>query len=224
MPTSTETSRAHTVLEHTKSSVATFFDVFDAIMLGKGGGGPKDGEQDLLRAALVFAAAGLDSCIKELIRDSLKSLSKIDDGVQQEFEIFVQRQLRGELEDTDGIYGYKFLASVLASSHPQSKLLNEYVYYLIGTSLQSVEQLFKAYKALGIETKFIVDNKAKLVTIFDVRNKIIHELDINLAGQRGHRARNSRRRPDLEGYTNLLIEVANKAIDLVETKLQLVVN
>ena len=215
-----ETSRARIVLEHTESSVETFFWVFDIIMKSKGGGGPRDEEQDLLRAALVFAGAGLDSCLKELIRGSLKALAKIDEGVQEEFETFVQRQLRGESEEPESIGGYKFLASVLSSSHPQSKLLNEYVYYLTGTSLQSVEQLFKTFKALGIDTKFLGEQKPALVMIFEARNKIIHELDINFARGRGHRARNSRRRPDLEEYSKLLVKVATTTIKLVEDKLQ----
>ena len=214
-----ETFRAHTVLEHAKSTVSTLFAFFDAAMKERGGGAPSDDEQDLLRAALVFAAAGLDSSLKELLRATTRPLAGIDRQVQTEFETFVQRQLRGDTEETESPTGYKFLATILSSPSPQGKLLDEYVLYLTGTSLQSVEQLFKAARALGVEINAFADQKAKLTVIFDTRNKIIHELDVRFVGKRGHRQRNSRRRPDLEDYCDTLIKVAELIITSVEKKL-----
>jgi hypothetical protein len=215
-----ETFRARTVLERASASVNNFLDIYDAFMQTRPkGGAPSDQDQDLLRAAIVFAASGLDSALKELIRGSLKQLAQIDVGVQREFETFVQRQLRGDIEESEALGGIKFLASILASSSPQSKLLNDYVFYLTGASLQSIEQLFKTVKALGVDTKFLIDQKAKLVEFFDARNIIIHELDIKFTGKQGRRNRNIRRRTDTQEQSNTILSVTEKIILEVERKL-----
>lgn len=141
---------AQIVFEHTKSSVANFFAAFDTVRKNRGSGlgRPNNEEQDLLRSAPVFATAGLDSLLKQLIRDALPALAKSDSSVQQEFETFVQRQLRGDEENAEGPVGHKFLARVLVSPQPLERLLDDYVFNLTGYSLQSVDQLFKTSKAL----------------------------------------------------------------------------
>lgn len=217
-----EIGRAHIVNEHAKLSVKNFFKAFDTVKeTRKSKGPPTDEEQDLLRAALVFAGAGLDSSVKELIRGSLRTLAKQDTNVQKEFETFVQRQLRGDSsEDGNGSSHHKFLASVLLSPSPQERLLNDYIRYLTGSSLQSVDQLFKAVKALGIDLPILQENKPKLAEIFDVRNKIIHELDVRFSGMQGKRHRNSRKRPELQDFSDLLLKVAEALVTAVESKLK----
>ena len=218
MPLRDETARAHAVCEHAKSSVENFFHIFDNLAAARGRGAPADEEQDLLRAALVFAAAGLDSTLKELIKGTVKPLAAIHADVRQEFETFVQRQLKGESEDSESPSGYKFLASILSSSNPQSRLLDDYVYYLTGASLQSVDQLFKTVKALGIDPRLISDRRPQLASIFNSRNAIIHELDIKFTNRRGHRQRNPRRREDLRQDCNTIIELTDAIITAVEEK------
>ena len=214
-----ETKRARTVLEHAKESVDNFFGAYDK-MRKKKQGAPTDNEQDMLRAGLVFSAAGLDSALKELIRGSVRSLASVDSNVQDQFETFIQRQLRSDGEDVESISGFKFLAGILASQAPQERLLNEYVLYLTGTSLQSVDQLFRSAKALGAEMKLISDNKSKLTTIFGVRNSIIHELDVKFSGKSGKRQRNIRKRTDLKSYSELLLKIADEIITKVENKVK----
>jgi hypothetical protein len=179
-----------------------------------------DEEQDLLRATLVFAAAGLDSTLKELIRGSIRSLAAADPDVQAELEIFVQRQLRGDVDEPDTAAGHKFLSKVLVASSPQERLIDEYVTELTGTSLQSAQQLMKATKALGLDPKQMGIDPKKLQTIFGVRNKIIHELDVNLAKTSARRSRNSRRRDDMEGWSTRLLEIAKALVAGVEGKLK----
>ena len=60
-----QVSRARTVMEHARLSQKTFLAVFDALRTGRTpkGGMTTDQEQDVLRAMLVFAAAGLDSAL-----------------------------------------------------------------------------------------------------------------------------------------------------------------
>ncbi len=212
--------RAQMVLDHTKASVENFFKAFDTVRKsrGAGQGRPTDEEQDLLRSALVFAAAGLDSLLKELIRVAVPLLAKTDSAVQQELETFAQRQLRGEEDGLEGSGGTKFLARLLVSSSPYQRLLDDYVVYLTGSSLQSVDQLFKTSKALGISAQILQTKKEDFKKIFDTRNKIIHELDINFHGSLG-RNRNSRTRPILEGHAKLLIAVANEILSAVKKKI-----
>ena len=213
---------AQIVLDHAKSSVANFFTAFDTIRSnrGTGLGRPNNEEQDILRSALVFAAAGLDSLLKQLIGDALPALAKLDTSVQQEFETFVQRQLRGDEEKNEGPMGHKFLARVLASDKPHERLLKDYVFNLTGSSLQSTDQLFKTSKALGIDPKILKDKKEKLEKIFEARNKIIHELDINFGGRQGQRHRTSRNRSDLQDYTKILLDLGEEMLKNVGEKLK----
>jgi hypothetical protein len=54
---------------------------------------------------LVFAAAGLDSLLKQLIRDALGELATKDTDVQRELEAFVSRTIRGDKGSGDGEAG-----------------------------------------------------------------------------------------------------------------------
>lgn len=182
-------------------------------------GRPNNEEQDILRSALVFATAGLDSLLKQLIRDTLPELAKSDSSVQQEFETFVLRQLRGNEEDVEGPVGNKFLARVLISARPQERLLENYVFNLTGASLQSIEQLFKTTKALGISQSTLNDKRDEFKEIFDARNKIIHELDIIFGGRQGQRHRISRNEKNIKKYTKLLINFGSEIINGVGNKL-----
>jgi len=57
-----------------------------------------DEEQDLLRAMLVMAAAGLDSMTKQLIRDALPQVVHRTGAAREGLEKFLARQLTGDVE------------------------------------------------------------------------------------------------------------------------------
>lgn len=217
-----ELARAETVLQMAKGSVTNFFDVYNKVHRTRiaGRGAPSDKEQDLLRAALVFAAAGLDSTLKELIKGSLRTLSKNDTSVQDQLEKFVQRKLRGDSNEASPAAGNKFLASILASAQPQERLLNEYVLDLTGNSLQSVKQLFKSADALGANTKLIEDDKDKLEKIFSARNQIIHELDVQFSGKVGRRTRKPKTQKQIREQCDLLLNVAEELIRSVDIRIR----
>jgi hypothetical protein len=60
-------------------------------------------------------------------------------------------------------------------------LIEEYIKYLTGDSLQSFEQLMRTWAALGLGSqKPLNAMNPVLKEIFIARNKIIHELDIDL--------------------------------------------
>jgi hypothetical protein len=216
----TETVRATKVLTQARDSVAGFLSAFETVRQARGArGNPTDEEQDLLRAALVFSAAGLDSVLKELIKGAIRALAASEPDVQQELETFVQRQLRGESDEPDAIGGRKFLARILVSAEPQDRLITEYVLELTGSSLQSPDQLMRAARALGVVPENAGIDVRLLREIFDVRNKIIHELDVNLERTAARRNQNSRRKPDMETWSEQLLEIAGNLVGAVNAKL-----
>ena len=198
MPTANRQSEAvheaKTVIAEAKDTVKSFFAAFGTVRSARNAvGAPTDEEQDLLRAALVFAGAGLDSTVKHLIRGAVPLLAISDDEMRSELETYVQRRLRDDAEQ-----GSKYLANVMLSSNAPSKLIEDYVRHLTGESLQSGEQLLRILKAFGISRSEVNLDKNQLDRIFDARNKIIHELDISGSSGVGQRRRNSRRKVNIQ--------------------------
>lgn len=175
-----------------------------------------DEEQDLLRSMLVTAASGLDSMTKQLIRDTLPVLLESDTTALKSLEKYVQRKIKGEIED-DISDASSFLARILVSPSTQDRIINDYINYLTKGSLQSSEEISKIVSALGIPNNDVLIEHKKLKPIFDVRNKIIHELDINLDEPR--RNRNIRTEAKMKDHTNVLIGLAQDLLLAVERKL-----
>ena len=176
-----------------------------------------DEEQDLLRAMLVMTAAGLDAMVKELIRCALPSLVERYEAVRDGLEKFVARQIRGDSDTPEVVGGVKFLARLLTAPNQQVQVVEEYIRELTGASLQSPHELVKATTALGVNPNDINLNPRDLKPIFDIRNQIIHELDVNLDGER--RRRNIRGQTDMRRYSNGLLSVAQNLIEAVDGKL-----
>jgi hypothetical protein len=211
------TSKARLILEHAHDSTNACIQAFEAVrkLRGASQGAPTDEEQDLLRAMLVMAASGLDSMTKQLIRDSLPELIKKKPNVRTGLETFVTRQLRGDAEGGPSASGNRFLARILVSEVVRDQLIEEYILALTGASLQSAEELKKAASALGIDPHSVGIKDTELKPIFDARNKIIHELDINF--DHPNRNRESRTRPVMTKYANLLLEVGEGILTAVES-------
>lgn len=184
---------------------------------GRPRGMTTDNEQDLLRSMLVMAAAGLDATVKQLVQDTLPHLVANDPKAQNSFEKFVTRRLAGDPASGSAPVNTRLLASVLASPVPQVRLINEYVSHLTGGSLQSTDSLFEVAAALGAEPTAIGLNPAELRPIFETRNKIIHELDINLAARM--RTRNLRSQTTMIRDTNRLFRLASALISSVDGRL-----
>ena len=174
-----------------------------------------DQEQDILRAMLVMACAGLDAGLKQIIRDALPLLVQRNPDAQSALERFVARRVRGAESDfgTDT----KYLAKILASSSPYASILDSYVDALTGDSLQSTDQLMKAINALGLDPKTLGIDKEALGPVFKTRNQIIHELDIDLEGEQ--RKRIIRRMEDMIGWTNRVLELTKAIIEAVGKRL-----
>ncbi len=179
-----------------------------------------DNEQDLLRSMLVMASAGLDAAVKHLAQDAVAELILVDEKAQNSFEKFVARRLvsGGESLSTATPLNARLLAVVLASPSPQRTLIAEYVSHLTGGSLQSVESLFEIAAALGAEPNDIGLRPTDLKPIFDARNKIIHEMDINLEAHM--RTRTVRSQTTMIRHTNRIFELIRQLIASVNARLE----
>ncbi len=177
----------------------------------------RDEEQDLLRAMLVMAAAGLDGMLKQLIRDTVPRLVSIDDDVRANLEKYVTRQIKAESIDVDSQRGAKFLGRILAAASQQGQVIEEWIAHLTGGSLQSPAELQQIAQAFALPAKDIPLDNPSLSNVFRVRNNIIHELDMDLSGKR--RKRNIRRQTDMIKHTNELLKLGSGFVKHVSKKL-----
>lgn len=174
-------------------------------------GAPSGSEQDLLRAALVFSGAGLDATLKQLVRDALPALLPISGTAQKHFEAFVQRAISGSSDEVRPAA----LAKLLVSPSPRDTLLNNYVYDLTGSSLQSTEQAHRTIAALGIEDRKLTASINQLRDMFVARNEIAHELDLVRVRSKGDRTRRTRQVGLTETMCNQALEVAQQVVNAV---------
>ncbi len=136
---------AHLILVHAHDAAKALLAAFDDSRgkRRKTGGTTTDEEQDLLRAMLVFAGAGLDASVKRVIQDALPLLAKKNPAARESLQMFTGRRLRDEARAAaDSAKGYDLMARALASESPQSAVVAAYVDDLIGSSLQSPERVF----------------------------------------------------------------------------------
>jgi len=97
-------------------------------------------------------------------------------------------------------------------------LSEAYVYDLTGASLQSPDQLFAACRALGLHPERDMKlGKKHLRRVFDARNQIVHEMDIDFEAPR--RNRFQRRIEDTIGMVNDLLKSSARIVEQTHKKL-----
>lgn len=218
--TAAECSKAVTIVQTAHASADALLKAYELAWSerGKPRGITTDEEQDLLRAMLVLAGAGLDAMAKQLIRDALPSLVRKSRQVREGLEKFVARSIRGDVATPESIAGIRFLGRVLSAPSQQQQVIEEYIRDLTGGSLQSPEELSRTAAALGLSDLSI--QHAKLKEIFEIRNKIIHELDVNLDAER--RKRNLRGRETMMKHASTILELAERILKDVHRQLDAV--
>lgn len=88
--------KAYLILKYAHDTAESMILAFDGVRKARNAKGtPTDEEQDLFRAMLIFASAGLDSMTKQLIRDSLPVLVEMP-AARARIENMVPRHLRRE--------------------------------------------------------------------------------------------------------------------------------
>lgn len=169
-------------------------------------------EEDLLRAAIVFTAAGMDATLKRLIEDSLPALLAISPDVRKKFEAYVRDRL--QLESASAT-----LARYLIAPNPRDVVMEEYVCALTGDSLQSVEQLNKVAGALGLNDGHLRQQLTAIKPLFIARNEISHELDLLHTQRQGDRARRTRQIPASKALAHQGLNLTQKMVNGVASAL-----
>ena len=208
--------KAYLILCNSHDTASSFLHIFEDTRRQRNARGtPTDEEQDLLRAMLLFASAGLDSMVKQLIRDALPSVVEQDEDSEKMFQQFVARKLvRSESIDRS------LLAEVIADRQPRDRLVRLMVEELVSGSLQSVEELRKVGSYFAIPSSSLIPNKeqAKVRRIFAARNRIIHEMDVDF--DQPNRNRRPRRKQQMIDDTNLVFSVSERFLKRVAAKLK----
>jgi hypothetical protein len=206
-------ANAWAILSRACDSAESFFVAFGTVRdARKAKGTPTDHEQDLLRAALIFAAAGLDSMIKQLVRDTLSRIIAKDVGAQAQFADYVQTRLaRG------GTLDIKYLAQALLADDTREHLKNELVRDLTGSSLQSKDQLLRVAAYFAIPADELTSDVSRLRDVFETRNQIAHEMDVQF--KQPNRSRRSRTYDAMQDATALILKTATAFYSAVAKRL-----
>jgi hypothetical protein len=214
-PNSEKSMGAFYILRSSHDSASSFLNLFEKERKGRGArGAPTDEEHDLLRAMLLFALSGLDSMIKQLVLDALPAIIDLDPGANELFKTFLERRLRRSADGVD----CRFLASAVADPSPRLALVKELVIDLRSASLQSKDQLLKVAAHFNIASRDLTDDPEKLQRIFDARNQIAHEMDIDFT--QPNRSRRPRRTRDMKDHVNEIFRISSVFLQIVDGKLQ----
>ena len=214
-PASPLCESAYTILCNAHDASDSFLDIFETTRRNRGArGAPTDEEQDLLRAMLTFASAGLDSMVKQLIVDTLPATIDHSRGAAESFRSFIEKRLyKGEEID------HRLIAEVLCDAQPRDRLVTVLVRDLTSGSLQSTEAVFRAGSFFDIPSKDLCSDAAALTKVFRARNEMIHEMDVDFS--QSNRNRRPRRKVAMMDSTNLVFSVSEAFLRNVNSKLSI---
>jgi hypothetical protein len=211
-PTKRALLSAHSILERACDAAESFISAFGTVRRArKAKGTATDHEQDLMRAALIFAAAGLDSIVKQLVTDTLQTVISKNKGAHAQFTDYVQSKLKR----SDG-QDLRFLAEAIAADRPTQHLQRQLVSELTSSSLQSKDQLLRVAAYFAIPADEISTDLKKLHTVFQARNQIAHEMDILLGQQ--NRGRRQRTTTLMTDYASFVLTIALAFYTAVEKR------
>ena len=151
---------------------------------------------------LVFAGAGLDSMIKQLVRDALSLTLGRSKEAEDNFRTFISKRLARQDTLDPG-----FLSSVLTSRNPRNVLVGTLVTDLTSQSLQSKDQVLRVASYFDIPSAALATDLGLLDRIFRARNEIVHEMDVDFA--QTNRNRRPRRKAVMIDHTTEILRLAN---------------
>jgi hypothetical protein len=212
------TQSSYLILKYAHDTAESLLEAFSSIRSARNARGtPTDEEQDLLRAMVVFAGAGIDSMTKQLIRDALPVMATTLPAARARMEQLGARHLQraGPLDigqdDSGNLLGVnpQRLAKVLFAETPRAGMLELLVSDLTAGSLQSASELYRVLSYLGVDKNSIGATETELREVFDCRNSLIHEMDIDFS--QPNRNRFPRPKGNMVKYAKTLLS-ASKAI------------
>lgn len=214
-PGAVELQRSHQIVVYTHDTARSLLAGFNSLGQARGRGAPSDEQQDLLRAMLLFAGAGLDACAQQIVRDALQRLVSDHDDAREAFTNFAAKRLRRQSEtDVAGIDA-RFLAELLLGD-PEKNLVEALIDDLTGSSMQSVEELKRVAAHLGLTSDSELLKAIEGVRgAFKVRNRIAHDMDINFFDSK-RRNRTVRKRADMVREANNLLAAAEGLVLAVD--------
>jgi hypothetical protein len=174
-------------------------------------------EQDLLRAGLALAGAGLDSSIKRLVRDVLPIL--LDDAESEgsrDLHGFATRQI-----GVQQVVDPSRTAALFLAVSPRQALIDEFVEDLTGSSIQSVAAVHRIATVLGLPKKHAV--RAAITALrpaFVARNQVAHELDLQVPLGLGDRQKRTRTMNKTIPLIHALLDVPQRLINETATTIQ----
>ncbi|MDD3187535.1 MAG: HEPN domain-containing protein [Bacilli bacterium] len=203
------TKHSRAILDSAKDTINSFFEIYDNSKKKI-----TEQNQDLLRAIILFSGSTIDAIIKKLINDTIQEVIDRDDGANSEFKDFVSKTI----QDSKNIINSKLLSELFVCNSPKEQLIIELKKNLTHNSLQSADEIAKTIGYFGIPTKELPIKIDELKSLFIVRNKIMHEMDVKLDSSTF--IRNDRSKVEAKKISNELLNLSECLIDLVEKKLK----
>jgi len=184
--------------------------------------------QSSLRSALLFAGAGLDRSLKQLIDDTIPYLVEFEAKSAESFHKFAEDHISSGSGGIDARSLVKILLG--EGKSPKGIVLNRWSQHLQSSSAQSVERVEEIAVALGVSNRHlrsrIKPGKADSATLKDAflaRNEIAHELDITKpkadVRARLETLQKSRSIADIGKYVKEIIDVGQLIINDVGERL-----
>jgi hypothetical protein len=210
------TNDARVMLLKAHETASAFLQAYRDSRRGKTGAST-DAEQDLLRAMLAFATAGLDATLKQITRECLPILldAKPAAGEDAKVESGLRTFLARRSATADGP-DYKLLAEIITSRDPRAEAANMWIEDLTSHSLQSRAAALTVCNSLGLDGGGIFP--VTLKEVFDARNQIVHEMDLN-PGEANNRSRRQRREGPMIELTQRAFTAAERFLRAVEDRL-----
>lgn len=207
---------ASTILSYAVASIDSMLEIYEIVTASRGRGAPTTEEQDLLRAIIMFAGAGLEAVIKQIVQDGLFSLAGKSAVTHAELQKFVARQLVRKSKDGDvGVDANELAALIVAPTSARSAAIERWKQAIAGDSLQSFGKLQEVLKCLGVADLHL--NKNAIDAAFEARNRIIHEMDMNLSHPT--RKRTTHKRDVVIAQAKLLLKIASDIMVKVDVTL-----
>ncbi|MFF2571199.1 hypothetical protein [Streptomyces sp. NPDC058084] len=146
-----------------------------------------EAHRDQARAAIVFTAAGIDACLRTLLRDSLHTLLSTSGDAHGAFvNHFMANRLNGEMTTAT--------KKAVVDIDPRSALIDLYVEDLAGSSIQGAADLTRCRNALGLKKDTALADAILNghQPFFNARHEVVHELDLVDPSGKGSRGRRHR--------------------------------
>lgn len=171
-------------------------------------------ETDLLRAALVFAGAGLDAVLKELVKGSLPLLIHAHPEATKALRQWAVRQTNDAPNLVKGWLG--------TWPTTDGKMLADYTESLTKGSLQGTDGLKEVRNALGLakDPSLTEAHLDKLKEFFTVRNEVAHELDLKEPTGRGSSSRRDRKMEVVKDQCDLALTTTANFVTVVDAQLR----